>query len=89
MSTPNPDFPTRRDAAEKLKQLIGGVMTRDKAAAWAGPWLMRFDEFNRFDRTLFDAIVCLAAADSISTDRPYLYDTSDFEQWLIDLTEGS
>jgi hypothetical protein len=45
MSTPVPDFPTRGETADQLKQLIDGVIDRGKASAWAVSWLMRSDEF--------------------------------------------
>ncbi len=85
MSDHGPDLPTRGEVADKLRQLIDGVIERNEAAGWAAPWLMRFDEVDYTDRKLFDAIDSLSAADMISTDRPFLYDRSDFERWLVEL----
>lgn len=86
MSEHGPEFPTREEVAHKLRQLIDGVIERKEAAVWAAQWLMRFDEVDNTGRKLVDAIDSLSAADMISTDRPFLYDSSDFERWLVELT---
>jgi len=86
MSEHAPNFPSREQVAARLRQLISGAEDRREAANWASQWVTRFDEAGFSDRKLFDAIVCLSAADLISTDRPYLYGQADFEKWLHDLT---
>lgn len=86
MSAHAPNFPSREEVAERLRQLISGAIDRKSAANWASQWVTRFDEAGFCDRKLFAAIDSLSAADSISTDRPYLYGQSDFEKWLSDLT---
>jgi len=85
MSAHDPNFPSREQVAERLRQLISGAIDRKNAADWASQWVTRFDEAGFCDHKLFDAIDSLSAADAISTDRPYLYGQSDFEKWLRDL----
>jgi hypothetical protein len=85
MSAHVPKFPDREVVAQQILKLIDGSIGRDEVARWASHWLLRFDQTD-FDRKLFDAIDSLSGADAISTDRPYLYDISDFERWLGELT---
>lgn len=87
MSEHAPKFPGHEDVTHKLRQLVGGAIGRDEIARWAAQWVTRLDEAENPDRKLFNAIERLSAADMISTDRPYLYDMSDFERWLAELTE--
>jgi len=85
------NVPTLAEVAQTLRQLVADEVSRRQASDWASPWIARFTEIqfdkNRdLDRKIKKAIDCLASADMISTDRPYLYGQSDFERWLDDLT---
>jgi hypothetical protein len=85
------NVPTLSDVAEKLRLLVVGEISRQQASEWASPWIteyteVQFDTDRELDRRIKKAFDRLASADSISTDRPYLYGQSDFERWLNDLT---
>jgi hypothetical protein len=45
--------------------------------------VVRFEEID--DTKVRDALAAMGAADMPSTDRRYLYEQQDFEQWLLDL----
>jgi hypothetical protein len=79
-------LPTRDEIAKKLRELINGTIDRRQAADWAAQWITIFDKYERTDKKVTSAISCLAAADLITTDRPYLYGQSDFESWLEELS---
>lgn len=78
-------MPTKEDAAEVLRQLISGKITRENASDWANPWMLPEKADSIGDYDLYHCLECLSAADMISTDRPYLYGTEDFESWLQEL----
>lgn len=78
--------PTKSDVVQKLQSLICGQLSRDEASNWADAWITRLDEID--DLQVCRAIDRLCGADAPSTDRPYLYNQSDFERWLSDLTEN-
>ena len=84
-------IPTFGEVVQKLKQLVANEISRQQASDWASPWIVKYDEIQfdanyDLDRKIREALDCLASADLISTDRPYLYGQSDFEGWLHDLT---
>lgn len=76
--------PTRQFVADRLRELISGVASREDVAAWAGRWVGMGDPPIE-DPRVWRAIERLSGADMISTDRPYLYGREDFERWLSDL----
>jgi hypothetical protein len=79
--------PTKADVVAHLIDLITGVRTRRQVADWASTWVRAFAP-DIPDERIRTALSCLAAADMISTDRPYLYDEDDFRDWLRELTAG-
>ena len=78
------EAPTKEEVIQKLDLLIREELTREGASEWARPWIARLDEIS--DPEVRRAIDSLYAADSPSTDRPYLYGKEDFEQWLSKLS---
>jgi hypothetical protein len=83
--------PTLGEIVQKLTQLAANEISRQQASDWASPWIVKYEEIQfdanyDLDRKIKKALDCLAGADAISTDRPYLYGQSDFERWLHDLT---
>jgi len=83
--------PRLQEVIEKLTELAANEISRQQASDWASPWIGRytqiqFDVNRDLDRRIKKALDRLAGADTISTDRPYLYGQSDFERWLHDLT---
>src|SRR5438874_3587799 len=84
------DAPTRDKVVQKLKQLIAAEITREQASDWASPWItqyteVQFDKDRDLDRKIKRTLDALAAADSPSTDREYLFERADFEAWLHEL----
>ena len=76
--------PTLADVVERLRGLVLGTMDRESVAEWAGFWVGQKAPPIP-DPKLWHAVERLSGADMISTDRPFLYDKEDFEQWLKDL----
>ena len=83
--------PGLADVIQKLRELVAGEASRQEVSEWASPWIVKFedvqfDKTRELDRKIKEALDCLASADIVSTDRPYLYGQSDFERWLGKLT---
>ncbi len=83
--------PGLADVIQKLRELVAGEASRQEVSEWASPWIVKFedvqfDKNRELDRKIKEALDCLASADLVSTDRPYLYGQSDFERWLGKLT---
>jgi hypothetical protein len=82
--------PTVADVRARLEELIAdsSASARDSVAAWASEYLL-FDNPQVYpridDQDVWEALANLAAANMISTDRPYLYGTGDFTAWLREL----
>ncbi|HEX4965399.1 MAG TPA: hypothetical protein VF173_31605 [Thermoanaerobaculia bacterium] len=79
-----PPEPERVEVEKVLEDLIAGRCSRENAADWAALWVNAEDP-NVNNDTVWEALGVLAMADAKTTDRPYLYDESDFRQWLEDL----
>ena len=76
--------PTRQEVAQQLRQLIAGTLTPEAVSAWASTWVTRLDEVT--DARAREALGAMGAADMPSSDREYLYEQADFEEWLRELT---
>lgn len=76
--------PTANEAAEVLRGLIAGLITRESAVRWASPWAFQKCDAV-IDVRLLRCLENIAAADMISTDRPYLYGKEDFQAWLAEI----
>lgn len=76
--------PTQADVEAKLAGLIAGGASRAEVADWAAKWV-RMPEPNVENAKVWKALTQLSAADMVTTDRPYLYDTPDFAAWLEEL----
>lgn len=82
-----PPPPSREDVENRLLDLIGGGISREEASNWARQWVVA--DGAEIESHIWRALIQLLAADMISTDRPYLYEKSDFEAWLTDLRAQS
>ena len=76
-----PRGPTRIEIEVKLTDLISGTITREAASEWARPWGNAYDS-GLEDPAIREVLEKLYAADSPSTDRPYLFGPDDFADWL-------
>jgi hypothetical protein len=83
--------PSLSEVVQKLQQLIVREISREEAAAWAAPWMLKAEEFalddRVLDRKIKKAICALAGADMPTSDREYLFEKIDFEAWLQELAE--
>ncbi len=76
----NNALPSRADIISVIDRLIAGELTRAEASSWA----MRFildNDLRVDDNRAWEALENLGVADSVSTDRPFLYGTEDFHEW--------
>lgn len=76
--------PTRADVENVLLALIDGSISREDAAEWASVWI-RMEDPPIHDKQVWQALERISGADMITTDRPYLYMSIDFEEWLLAL----
>lgn len=76
--------PSRQEVAEKLRALIDGSLSREDASKWAAHWIAADDPGVEDDR-VWRALEGLVSADAPSTDREFLYERIDFEEWLKEL----
>ncbi len=80
--------PSREQVEAKLQCLLAGRCRREDVVDWAGQWVT-MDTPPDMPAVVWDALVSLFGADLISTDRPYLYGTVDFQHWLEELRNDS
>jgi hypothetical protein len=82
------NIPSREDLRVKLEALINDQISRKDVSDWAEEYIT-YDDPQIYpeieDETVWDTIVKLAGADLTTTDRPYLHDKIDFENWLDEL----
>ncbi|WP_158712354.1 hypothetical protein [Streptomyces sp. NRRL F-5135] len=78
------EIPTLDVVRDKLVGLINGTMNREQVASWAWQWIAERDD-EVTDLRLHDHLDTLSGADSKVDPETYLYDQSDFEDWLRDL----
>jgi hypothetical protein len=76
--------PSREDVELRLNDLIAGRIRREPIADWAKQWILP-DAPHVDDPAVWRALTKLAAADMVTTDRPYLYGEEDFRDWLAEL----
>lgn len=67
----------RRDLIHNLQLLIEEKKSRQEVAKWAS--ININDDIRISDQILWEVLDGLGAADLVSTDRPYLYEVSDFK----------
>jgi len=79
--------PSRSEVVAKFRQLIRGPSSREEVATWAEKWVI-VDNPPCMEADLWEALKFLAGADLISTDRPFLYSTQDFECELAKLVQS-
>ncbi len=75
--------PTYIEVATVLRSLHSGTLTRQEAAEWATRYLA--GDVRVPDARLWRALELLGAADLCSTDRPFLYEDTDFQECLRQL----
>jgi hypothetical protein len=88
ISTHTPPFPSRSTVIQRLSALAEGSLTREEAAAWAQHWLIADLEPRMMkvsDLAAWEAVKNIAAADMVTTDRPFLYEQADFAAWSEEL----
>jgi hypothetical protein len=78
--------PTRKEVANKLRELLLGVITRKNASEWSCTWLLGTESVE--DRTVWSALELIGAADLCSTDREFLYEKEDYLECLNTLGES-
>ena len=78
-------IPSKKDLICKINDLIAGEISREEVSTWAKEYIL-FDNPQIYpeidDVVVKDALENLSSADLISTDRPYLYEITDFKEWL-------
>ena len=84
MGTSEIDTPTIEEIESRLEALIRTECSREEVADWAARWV-RMDVPPIEDPRIWGAIEKLSGADMPSTDRRYLYDENDFNNWLKEL----
>ncbi len=77
-------FPKRVQVEAKLMNLINDCCTREQAANWATSWAL-MEDLPVDDWGVWRALCAMALADTITADRPYLFDKADFTGWLKQL----
>ncbi len=78
------NIPTRKDVEIRLIALITGNISREQISEWASQWT-ELENPPLDDQVVWNTLEALSGADSKSTDRPYLFNKEDFEDWLDDL----
>jgi hypothetical protein len=78
-------IPSRQEVADIFRALIERQKTPEEVSNWATEFIIYDDpqiypEVN--DSVVWEALKALAGADLPSTDRKYLYEATDFEEWL-------
>lgn len=77
-------LPKRVQVEAKLTDLINDRCTREQIADWAIHWVI-MDDPPVDDWGVWEALSAMAGADTITTDRPYLFGKADFVDWLKQL----
>lgn len=75
--------PSRHEIANVLRAILSGTLTRKEASEWANRFII--GDMRRTDTQVWNALKLLGGADLISTDRPFLYQSIDFQQCLMQL----
>jgi hypothetical protein len=83
-SDKTPPVPSLTEIEVKFVELIQGHCSRQEAADWASRWVGLADPPD-MDATISEALDALSGADMPTTNRPYLYNESDFRHWLKEL----
>ena len=86
----NESFPSAERIAEVMRLLIDDLNQRENVTEWASYWSLKYDDYCEDDdydnsKRILTALDRLSGADAPTTDRPYLYDQLDFEDWLAEL----
>ena len=76
--------PTLEEVIARLEALTRTEISREEVADWAGRWV-RLPNPGIDDDRIWTAIKKLSGADLPSTDRMYLHDENDFNNWLKEL----
>lgn len=79
--------PSRSEVVAKFRQLIQESTSREEVATWAQKWVIA-DNPPKMEKDVWEALQFLTSADLISTDRPFLYSTQDFERELAKLPKS-
>lgn len=74
-------LPSRREIAAKITALVEGELSRDAVVAWATTIILD-DGYELSDAVSWNVIKALGGADIVGTDRPYLFCSGDFQNWL-------
>jgi hypothetical protein len=80
----SPPEPEKAEIEKVLEDLIAGRCSRTEAADWAARWVIADDPAVE-DEAVWTALGDLAAADLKTAEHSYLYEETDFRQWLEDL----
>lgn len=85
------EVPSIDDVEAKFVDLINGVITREEASEWATEYIIYDDPqiYPEIENPVAWCAICkLSGADSISTDRLYLYGPEDFKIWLGEIRDN-
>lgn len=78
------NYPSEAEAEGVLAQLVRGEVSRDDAEAWARPYILQDDEYDRYtlsEATRYALDVAFGAATE-SAPGVHLFLQCDFEDWL-------
>lgn len=75
--------PSRNEVANVLRALLSGTLSRQEASEWAMRYMI--GDMRIPDTQVWNTLKLLGGADLISTDRPFLYESIDFQQCLMQL----
>ena len=76
--------PIKTELQEKIIKLISGEVSRENVSEWAFS-IIDDDHVRIDDQAVWKILQCLGAADLLATDRDFLYQKEDFEDWLAEL----
>lgn len=79
-------LPNRQKLRKMIQRLQAEDLNRIQIAEWAFT-IINDDNVRITDQTVWNIIKCLGAVDLPSSDRAYLYNSVDFDDWLKKLAE--
>lgn len=80
-------LPSRAEVRSRITGLVGGAVTREEVADWAGEWVGDPDP-PVDDYAVWEALKMLVSADLKVSPHEYLYGEDDFPVWLDDMESG-
>lgn len=83
--------PTQIDIIDKLKNVLGGSVSREEFNRWAYRWVENFDNRNQLSSTenkVHDTLIFLLAIDLEIEPSVYFHSSEEIAEWIEEVKRG-